>query len=230
MEGMEAKVSRPMTTAGDSAAKAHSRRKVLQHWLETISTVLLAVTALATSWSGYQASRWGSVQTAKNVEAVGLRIEATRAFTTAGQLQAIDIGLFTNWLNAYAAGKTELETFYRQRFRPEFKPAFEAWVNSHPRKNPNAAPSPFHLPEYRLAVKDKATELEDQAAQAIRDSEAANQQSDEYVRTAVILATVLFFAGISQQIRSVPLQAAMLVVAAVMCLMGLYIIAISAVT
>jgi len=79
-------------------------------------------------------------------------------------------------------------------------------------------------------VKDKATELEDKAAQAIRDSEAANQQSDEYVRTAVILATVLFFAGISQQIRSVPLQAAMLTVAAAMCVMGLYIIAISAVT
>jgi len=70
-----------MTAAADSAARAHSRRKVLKHRLETISTVLLAVTALATSWSGYQASRWGSVQTTKNVEAVGLRIEATRAFT-----------------------------------------------------------------------------------------------------------------------------------------------------
>jgi hypothetical protein len=144
----------------------------------------------------------------------------------ASQMQGIDVGLFTNWLNAYAAGSTELETFYRERFRAEFKPAFEAWLKSQPRRNPNAAPSPFHLPEYRLALHDKAARLEEEATQISQDARAAAQQSDDYMVNDVILATVLFFVGIDQQIKWLPPRVTILVLAAILCLIGLYNIVI----
>ncbi len=145
---------------------------------------------------------------------------------TASQMQGIDVGLFTNWLNAYAAGSTELETFYRERFRAEFKPAFEAWLKTQPRRNPHAAPSPFHLPEYRLALNDKAAQLEEEAAQISQEARAAAQQSDDYMLNDVILASVLFFVGIAQQIKWLPPRVTILVLAAILCLLGLYNIVI----
>lgn len=220
MERMEEKPAQPMPTTESPAVP--SRSELLQRRIAIASTILLAVTALATAWSSYQAARWSRVYTGKNVEVGKLRLEATRASMTASQMQGIDLGLFTNWLNAYAAGKAELETFYRERFRDEFKPAFEAWLKSRPLTNPNAAPSPFHLPEYRLALNDKATQLDEEATRTYQDVQAAVQRSDDYVRNDVILATVLFFVAIGQQVKWLPPQVAMLVVAAILCLVGLY--------
>ena len=164
---------------------------------------------------------------AKSGHAGGLRIEATRALTLAGQQQAVDVGLFTNWVNAYVDNKTELEKFYRDRFRQEFKPAFEAWVNSHPRTNPDAAPSPFQLPEYRLSLKDKAAQLEDEAAQDGREAQTANQISGNYVRNALILATVLFIVGISQHVKWQPMRLVMVIVAMAIFAIGLYNVAVN---
>ena len=39
---------------------------------------------------------------------------------------------------------------YRERFRAEFKPAFEAWLKLDPENNPDT-PSPFALPEHAPA-------------------------------------------------------------------------------
>jgi hypothetical protein len=75
-----------------------------------------------------------------------LRTESTRASTQAGQLQQIDVGLFTNWINAYAADNQRLVEFYQQRFREEFKPAFEpGWQQSQLRtrmRHPHRFPCP----------------------------------------------------------------------------------------
>ena len=54
--------------------------------------------------------------------------------------------------------------FYRKRFRPEFRPAFEAWVATRPRTNRDAPLSPFAMPQYKLAATAKADRLEAQAA------------------------------------------------------------------
>ena len=64
----------------------------------------------------------------------------------------IDVALFTQWVDAYVREETELADFYRGRFRDEFKPAFQAWVATEPRTNPDAPLSPFAMPEYKLAA------------------------------------------------------------------------------
>ncbi len=197
-------------------------RERLGHLFDIVVTILLSLGALATSWGGYQAARWGGVQASKYSEASQLRVESTRASTAAGQHQIIDVGMFANWLNAFAVKNTELESFYRQRFRPEFKPAFEAWLATKPRNNPDAPPSPFVMPEYRLELNEKSEKLDAASVKAFRDAEVANDQGDAYILQTVILAVVLFFAGISQQVKWFPGRALMLIIALLMCIFGVY--------
>jgi hypothetical protein len=208
----------------DAVSRAASlwTRDRLDHILDIIATVLLSLGALATAWSGYQAARWSGVQASKYSEASKLRIESTRASTRAGQQQAIDVGLFTGWLNAFVSGNTELEMFYRQRLRPEFKPAFEAWLKTTPRRNPAAPSSPFAMPEYRLEQNEKADLLDEASTRAFKEAEVANQQSDAYVLQTVTLAAMLFFAGISQQVRWVRGRAVMVLIGMLMCVWGIY--------
>ena len=84
---------------------------------EVIVTFALALATVATAWSGYQAARWGGEQSASYSQAGALRTESVRASNQAGQLVQIDIGLFTNWINAFAAEDARLTNFYEQRFR-----------------------------------------------------------------------------------------------------------------
>lgn len=186
--------------------------------IEIVAAVLLAVATVATAWSGYQASRWSGEQATAFSAASAARIESSRASTRAGQEQQVDIGLFTQWINAYANDQAELRDFYERRFRPEFRPAFEAWVATHPRTNPSAPLSPFAMPEYKLAEQEVAD-------RRLRDAEAAselakldNQRSDNYVLCVVLFAAALFFAGISTRMDALRVRAAVVALGCVLFL------------
>ena len=87
---------------------------------------------------------------------IAARVESTRAANVANRQAQIDVALFTQWVDAYARDETELADFYRKRFRAEFQPAFEAWVATKPRTNPDAPLSPFAMPQYKLAATAQA--------------------------------------------------------------------------
>lgn len=183
-----------------------SRYDRLEPLVEIVATILLALATLATAWSGYQAARWGGVQAASYSQAGALRTESTRASTQAGQLTQIDIGLFTNWVNAYAASDQRLIEFYQERFRDEFMPAFEAWVALEPVKNPGAPKSPFAMPEYKVELQEEADRLASEAEKKFSEGSEANQISDNYVLNTVFLASVLFLAGIQSRIKAIPMR------------------------
>jgi hypothetical protein len=112
------------------------------------------------------------------------------------------VTIFTQWVNAYARDETELESFYRKRFRPEFRPAFEAWVATKPRTNPTAPLSPFAMPQYHLAASDEADALEARAGAFSASVATYIQRADNYTLAVVMFASALFFAGISTRMRS----------------------------
>ena len=58
----------------------------------------------------------------------------------------------------------------------------------------------------------------DEAAAEARD---ANQTGDDFVLVAVVMATVLFFTGISTKLRGRPIRIAMLLLASVFFILGL---------
>jgi hypothetical protein len=169
---------------------------------ELVATVLLAVAAVATAWASYQSARWHGEQARAASASVAARVESTRAANVANRQGQIDVALFTQWVDAYARNETELATFYDKRFRPEFKPAFDAWVATKPRKNPSAPLSPFAMPQYKLAANATSDRLEVKAAAASQRAGAFIQRADDYSLAVVLFASSLFFAGISTRLRS----------------------------
>ena len=173
---------------------------------EVIATLILALATLATAWSGYQSARWGGEQSIKYSQAGALRTESVRASTKAGQTAQVDIGLFTNWVNAFAVGNQELADFYENRFRPGFAVAFDAWMATDPKNNPDAPKFPFSMPEYSVSLSQEAERLELEASKTFNEGNAANQIGDDYILNTVIMASVLFLAGVQARINSVPMR------------------------
>jgi hypothetical protein len=191
-------------------------------WVELISSLLLAIATVATAWSGYQAASWGGVAATNYHEANARQAESIRASTRGGQAVQVDIVIFSNWINAYAAGDERLADFYRERFRPEFLPAFDAWLATDPQNNPDAPATPFDMPEYRLSEFVLADQLEAESEAEFESAAEANELSDDYVLNTVILASVLFFAGLANRFNY-PLSRTIVVLAALFMLaVGLY--------
>jgi hypothetical protein len=182
---------------------------------EIVATVLLALTALATAWSGYQASLWDGVQSSNYTQASAARTEASQNHTEANQFRLGDLSVFENYIDAYVAGDAELADFYRQRFRDEFEPAYEAWIALDPLSNPDAPPSPLAMPEYVLADDQKAEELTARAETKFNEGEDANRYSDTFTATTLFFAAALFFAAISERFGYRRARASLLGMAAV---------------
>ncbi len=182
---------------GEVEAQFRAIRKTIgEQWSEVLSAVLLAAVAIGTAWSGFQSAQWGGIQSVQFSKASSLRVESTRVSTLGGQLITIDVILFEGWVDAFVAEDQRLLDFYEGRFRDEFIPAFEAWVAADPRNNPDAPSQPFLMEEYQVASMQEATQLEEEASALFSEGEIANQTSDDYAFSTVLLATMLFFAGI----------------------------------
>jgi hypothetical protein len=179
-------------------------------WVEVIATVLLSVATVATAWSAYQANRWNGEATKATSRGNAARIESTRASGLANRQVQIDVALFTQFIDAFAQEQTELADFYRARFREEFKPAFEAWVATKPRTNPDAPLTPFELPQYRLAANEEAETLEATADEFAAKARTNIQRSANYVLAVVLFASALFFAGMSTKLGTPRLRVVLL--------------------
>ena len=178
--------------------------------IELMSTVLLAVAAVATAWSSYQATRWNGEQAKASSRTNAIRIDAARAQGLAEAQTEVDVATFTQWVDAYALGETELADFYFKRFRKEFKPAVDAWVATRPLKNSNAPLTPFAMPQYRLAAAARAERLDAEAEVSSAAVRRNIQRASNYVLAVVLFAVALFFAGMSTKARSSQLRGATL--------------------
>ena len=138
------------------------------------------------------------------------RIKADQAATRAGLLRIDDLLHFDGWLDAREAGDEQLAAIYLRRFRPEFVPAFEAWLAQRPFTNPRAIPGPHHMPQYRSADLARSAKLDAAADELDEDGTKAKGHDDRYILSTVFFAAVLFFAGISLRLDWRPLRIAVL--------------------
>jgi hypothetical protein len=185
---------------------------------ELVATILLAVAAVATAWSGYQATRWNGEQAKASGRTNAIRIEAARAQGLAQAQTQVDVATFIQWVDSYAQGETKLVTFYRKRFRPEFTPAFNAWIATKPLKNKAAPPTPFAMPQYRLAAREEAFRLDRTADELSAQVHRNIQRSTDYVLGVVLFAVALFFAGMSTKLTAPGTRKAMLVIGCIVFL------------
>jgi TRAP-type C4-dicarboxylate transport system permease small subunit len=183
--------------------------------LDIAAAILLALAALATAWSSYQASRWNGEQATTASRANASRTNAARAAESAANQTQIDVATFIQWIDATGRGDGPLAQFYEQRFRPEFRPAFDAWLAQHPLTNPQAPSTPFATPEYQLAAAADARRLDAQTDVLAAAVPRNVQRATNYVLGVVLFAVALFFAGMSSKVHGRTARATLLAAGAI---------------
>ncbi len=136
---------------------------------ELLVTVLLVVAALGTSWSSYQATRWNGEQAAGAGRTNAIRIEAARAQGLSQAQTQVDVATFIAWADAERSGESKVADFFVDRFRKEFRPAYDAWLATSPLTNAEAPPTPFAMDEYEVAARDEAEKLDAAAEKSAAD-------------------------------------------------------------
>jgi hypothetical protein len=187
-----------------TAARGHHDR------VELVATLLLAIATVATAWSGYQSTRWNGEQAKAGGRANALRIESAKSAGLANAQTQIDVATFTQWVDAYSLKREQLADFYFKRFRAEFKPAVNAWIATRPLKNPDAPPTPFAMPQYKLQARAATARLEAQSELFAGKVRQDIQRASNYVLGVVLFASALFFAGMSTKLTAPRLRVAML--------------------
>lgn len=190
--------------------------------LEVIEAIVLAIVAITTAWSGYQAALWTGHQSELYGIASKLRIQASAAATAANQERLYNASNVAEWLRAEAEGQQKLAGIFERRFLPEFRPAFEAWKKTDPLNNPNAPAGPQLMTEYHSSRTEQAAKLDDEATETFEKGNLARQHSDDYVRVTVALATVLLLMAISQRFKFHAVRVGLAVVATLLLLIPVY--------
>ena len=124
-------VIRRLNQVRESGDTSQSRLEVI----EIIEALILALVAVATAWSGYQAAQWAGKRAEDYSKANRLRITAEGFATLSGQERIYDSDTFNSWLAAKLDGKAEAAEFFERRFRDEYRTAFAAWMSTDPFKN-----------------------------------------------------------------------------------------------
>jgi hypothetical protein len=167
--------------------------------IEIIEAVILALVAVATAWSGYQAAKWAGTRAEQYAEASRLRVTAEGLATLAGQERIYDSDTFNNWLAAKLDDKEKAAEFFQRRFREEYRPAFTAWLKADPFNNVQAPPGPIFMPEYHNSKHEQFLGLSKRAAEVADQGTKSGETGDQYVRITVLLATVLLITAIGQR-------------------------------
>ena len=180
--------------------------------IELAATVLLALAAVATAWSSYQATRWNGEQALAASRTNHIRVEAARAQAQGESQTQVDVATFIQWVDANAQEDDELAAFYEERFRDEFQPAFDAWLATDPFENPEAPPTPFAMDQYQVAATQEAAELDEEEVASAAVVRRNVLRASDYVLGVVLYAVALFFAGMSTKLENLRMRATLLVV------------------
>ncbi|MGE5215209.1 MAG: hypothetical protein ACM3NN_16155 [Nitrospirota bacterium] len=195
--GPEGYVIRRLNHVDATGGTSQSRWEVI----EIIEALILALVAVATAWSGYQAAEWAGRRAENYAKANRLRVTAEGLATVAGQERIYDSDTFDSWLAAKLDGKTETADFFERRFRDEYRLAFAAWMKTDPFNNTQAPPGPIFMSAYHNAKHEQFLSLTKQAAEVAEQGTKSGETGDQYVRITVLLATVLLITAIGQRFR-----------------------------
>lgn len=193
-----------------------------QEILEIVEALVLAIVAISTAWSGYQAELWTGRQSELYGVASKLRVQAEGTTTFANQERMYIAATVVEWLKAEAHGDKKLADLFERRLPPEFRPVFEAWKKTDPIGNPNAPAGPQMMAEYRSALSESAARLNDQATEVFEQGTRSRQRADQYVRVTVTLATVLLLMAISQRFKIRNVRMGLIVVAVLLLCFPIY--------
>jgi hypothetical protein len=171
-------VIRKLNQVRENGASSQSRFEAI----EIVEAVILALVAVATAWSGYQAAQWAGKRAQQYAEATRLRVTAEGLATLAGQERIYDSDTFNSWVVAKVDGKEKAAEFFERRFSDEYRPAFTAWLGTDPFNNAHAPPGPIFMPEYHNAKHEQFLSVSKQAVEMADEGTKSGETGDNYVR------------------------------------------------
>src|ERR1041385_3647493 len=164
-------VIRKLNQMRESHDPSQSRLEVI----EIVEALILALVAVATAWSGYQAASWAGKRATQYAEASRLRVAAEGLATLAGQERIYDSDTFNSWLMAKLGGEEKASEFFERRFRDEYRSAFTAWMKTDPFNNAQAPAGPIFMPDYHNAKHEQFLTLSKQATEVARSEEHTSE-------------------------------------------------------
>ncbi len=192
-----------------------------------IEAVMLAVVAVLAAWSGFASAKWGTESSLDLARASAARTEANRAQLTELSQKNFDSSTFDAWFTAYTLNNQTAMKIAVRRFSPQFLKAFNSWLATDPETNPNAPKGPTYMPDYVQPGLALANHLDKQADNYYALGDMAASNSDNYVRTTIFLASVLFLVGISSHFRVRGARVALVVVGASMMTLAIVQLAVA---
>jgi len=168
--------------------------------LEVLAVVLLGVATIGTAWCGYQATRWNGQEDEHARAASNLQVEAAREFGLATQKVSYDSAMVAQYASALSSGNEKLQQFILDSLiRPDFRPVIDQW-----KAEVEAGQNPANLltdEDYLNQQLTQYRETEAKAAAQSVEGQEAGDNADDYVLTTLLLASALFFAGLTTSFR-----------------------------
>lgn len=210
--------------------------------LDLVATVVLALAAVATAWSGFQSAIWSGVQADNFARAAAFQTQSGIISDEAMTLKTFDVVSFGEWLisldaeirvdptarpvGTYEPREGAASTVIYERFRDEFRVALDAWLATQPLMNRDAPRTPFDMPEYQLAKQAESDRLSLQAQESAEVARQAMRRSDQYVLLGVLFSTVLLFCAVGAKARTPRIETTFVLLATSTLLVGLAFLAI----
>src|SRR5436190_17830522 len=186
-----------MKSKSDPAGSPNRELQEKKRWIEPVTALLMALATLSTAWCSYQSAAWTRKSNRLMNEFNALERKAGLLSIQGIQQATIHTTMFMQMLAAQQGGNEQLANFYIERFPPDVRKAYDAWLAQKPFEDPNAAPHPFVPKLYEVPGTREAAEANAKAANSLQEARNAGTVSGQYLANTVLFAAVLFFASAS---------------------------------
>jgi hypothetical protein len=179
------------TTSPESWPESKSKKK----WIEPIVALVMALATVGTAWCSFESASWTRRSNRLMNEFNSLERKAGLLNVQGMQAATIHTAMFMEMLAAKQAGNETLANAYVERFPPDMRKAYDAWLAQKPFENAKADPHPFVPNLYELRGAREAADATATAATRVEQARSAGNLSGQYLANTVLFATVLFFAN-----------------------------------
>src|SRR5262245_36390033 len=145
-----------MKTQSDPPTASEKEPAEKKKWVEPVAALLMALATLSTAWCSFESAAWTRKSNRLMNEFNTLERKAGLLTMQGTQQATIHAAMFMQLLAAEQTGNEKLVNFYVERFPPDVRKAYDAWLAQKPFENPTADPHPFvaNLYEPRGARED----------------------------------------------------------------------------
>src|SRR5438132_14361945 len=162
-----------------------------KQWVEPVAALLMALATLSTAWCSFESAAWTRKSNRLMNELNALERMAGLLTMQGTQQATIHTAMFMQVLAAQQAGNEKLVSFYVERFPPDVRKAYDAWMAEKPFENPNADPHPFVPKLYEVRGTREAAEANAEAASSLQEARNAGTVSGKYLANNVLFDRAL---------------------------------------